>query len=233
MSDARIITAGDAAFVVEYGDRIDPAVNARATGLAGRIVRAHIPGVRDVVPTFRSVAVYYDPLIVDADLLRRTLGQAAAEPGLEAAENVRRTVVVPVCYGEEYGPDLAEVARFAGVSEDKAVALHSAAEYRVFMLGFMPGFAYLGTVEARIAMPRKAMPRTWVAAGSVGIAGPQTGIYPRESPGGWQIVGRTPLVTFDPQREQPCLLRTGDAVRFQPISFTEFAGLSQRPGTGA
>ena len=189
--------------------------------------------MRDVVPTFRSVAVYFDPLVVDADELRGRLTQAVQEERIEQAAGIApRTVEVPVCYGGEYGADLADVARFADVSEDEAAALHCASMYRVFMLGFTPGFAYLGTVDARIAMPRKATPRTRVAAGSVGIAGPQTGIYPRQSPGGWQIVGRTPLTMFAADREQPCLLKAGDAVRFIAISAHEFERMARnQPGS--
>jgi inhibitor of KinA len=131
-------------------------------------------------------------------------------------------VRIPVCYGGEFGPDLAGVAAFAGLAESDVVSAHSAATYRVFMLGFVPGFAYLGVVDARIAMPRHATPRVRVPAGSVGIAGVQTGVYSGETPGGWQLIGRTPLKPFDPARDEPFLMEAGDAVQFYPIDRAEY-----------
>lgn len=221
MNGARIVAAGDAMLVAEFGDRIDPILNARALALADRLRRENVRGVRDVVPTFRSVAVYFDPLATDVGALHDLMGELAASATPGEVEG-RPPVVVPVCYGGEFGPDLAEVARFAGLSEADVIARHSAVSYRVFMLGFMPGFAYLGTVDPLIAAPRRQVPRTRVVSGSVGIAGGQTGIYPRESPGGWQIVGRTPVTLFDGDRPQPCFLMAGDTVRFQPISAADF-----------
>jgi inhibitor of KinA len=177
---------------------------------------AVLSGVRDVVPTFCSVAVYFDPLKTDVDALVRRLDREAARQA-PAPMRVASPIRIPVCYGGEFGPDLAEVARFAGMSEGDIIELHSAPVYRVFMLGFVQGFAYLGTVDPRIAAPRRATPRVRVAAGSVGIAGLQTGIYPSESPGGWQLVGRTPVKPFDLGRLQPFLFKPGDAVRFYRI----------------
>jgi inhibitor of KinA len=226
VSAHRIVPAGDSVVIVEFADRIDAAVNAQAVALADSVRAAALPGVRDVVPTFCSVAVYFDPLRTDvdalADRLNRDAGWTAPEPA-PAASPIR----VPVCYGGAFGPDLAEVARFAGMSEAEIIELHSGPTYRVFMLGFIQGFAYLGTVDPRIAAPRRAIPRVRVPAGSVGIAGVQTGIYPSESPGGWQLVGRTPMKPFDPGRLQPSLLKPGDAVRFYRIEPEDYeiAGL--------
>lgn len=232
MSDLRIVAAGDAALVAEFGDRIDVALNARATALADRLARAFVHGVRDIVPTFTSVAVYFDPLVTDVERLRQRMSDLAAEPESARTDVPRPPVVVPVCYGGEFGPDLRDVATFAGLSEAETVERHTAASYRVFMLGFMPGFAYLGGVDPRIAAPRRQTPRTRVPAGSVGIAGPQTGIYPRDTPGGWQIVGRTPLTIFAADRDPPCLFKAGDTVRFQPITPTDFARRADRAGGG-
>jgi inhibitor of KinA len=213
----RIVPAGESVFVVEFEERIDPVVNARAIACANAIQAAAIPGVRDVVPTYRSVAVYFDPLRTDSDQLIERVGREA-EHATPSGETAKEVIRIPVCYGGELGPDLAAVAAYAGVSEPEVIAIHSSVTYRVFMLGFVAGFAYLGQVDARIAMPRQATPRVRVPRGSVGIAGVQTGVYPAETPGGWQVIGRTPLKPFDPARADPFLMKPGDAVQFYPIS---------------
>ena len=209
----RIVPAGDSALIVEFEDRIEVAINSRAVRMADSIRAAALPGVRDVVPTFRSVAVYFDPLRTDFDGLTACLEREAQLPPPEPSP-VENPIRIPVTYGGESGPDLAEVARFAGLSESEVVDLHSNRTYRVFMLGFVPGFAYMGSVDSRIAAPRRPTPRVRVPAGSVGIAGEQTGIYPTDSPGGWQLVGRTSVKPFDLQRRDPFLLKAGDAVQF-------------------
>ena len=219
--DFRVVPAGDSALIVEFEERIDPAVNARAIALAVSIQAAAIAGVRDVVPTYRSVAVYFDPLSTNYDALVASLERGAARPVPEPAGD-RILIHVPVCYGGELGPDLARVADFGHMSEDDVVAIHSGVNYRVFMLGFVPGFAYMGIVDARIAAPRHSTPRVRVPRGSVGIAAAQTGIYPTETPGGWQLIGRTPVKPFDPSRAEPFLLTAGDSVQFYPIDRGEF-----------
>jgi KipI family sensor histidine kinase inhibitor len=214
MTDAfQIVPAGDAALIVQFAERIDPTINARAIVMADALRASPLPGLRDVVPTFRSVAIYFDPLLTERDrLLERLRALASVEP--QPVREPEAPIRIPVRYGGEFGPDLADVARFASASESDVVALHTSATYRVFMLGFLPGFAYLGTVDARIAAPRRATPRTNVPAGSVAIAGLQTGVYPSDTPGGWQIVGRTPVQVFDLARSEPCLLKAGDTVQF-------------------
>ena len=222
MSDSfRIVPAGDSAVIAEFDARIDPVINARAIALADALQRANLPGVRDIVPTYHSVAVYFDPLRTDYDALLQLL-QTGAEAKGNATGADRDVIRIPVCYGGEFGPDLEEVAAFAKASAGDVVAIHAAATYRVFMVGFVAGFAYLGTVSERIAMPRHATPRVRVPLGSVGIAGVQTGIYPAETPGGWRLIGRTPLKPFDPDRAEPFLMRAGDAVQFYAISRTEY-----------
>jgi len=221
MSDFRVVAAGDSVLVVEFEERIDPAINARAIALAESLQAAGIAGVRDVVPTYRSVAVYFDPLRASYGVLLARLERDAAQPP-PAASAARAPLRIPVCYGGDFGPDLAEVARFAGLGEDEVIALHAAATYRVFMLGFVPGFAYMGVVDERIAAPRHSTPRVRVPRGSVGIAGVQTGVYPAETPGGWQLIGRTPLKPFDPDRAEPFLMKAGDAVCFEAIDRAEF-----------
>jgi inhibitor of KinA len=220
--DFRIVMAGDATLLVEFEERIDRLVNERAIALA-RIVRAaQIDGVRDVVPTYRAVGISFDPLGTNLERLLAEVEGAAAAP-VDAAASVAPLVRVPVCYGGECGPDLDELAAAAGLTVGEAIERHCAPIYRVFMIGFVPGFAYLGPVDERLATPRRAEPRVRVPAGSVGIAGRQTGIYPAETPGGWMLVGRTPLRPFDLAREPACLFRSGDAVQFYPIGLSEYA----------
>ena len=221
MNDFRIVPAGDSALIVEFEERIDPRVNARTIAFAEAVQAAQIAGVRDVVPTYRSVAIYYDPLRTDGVALMTVIERDAGVPAPDSSSS-GAPIRIPVCYGGELGPDLAGVAAFGGIGEDEVVRLHTAATYRVFMLGFVPGFAYLGIVDERIAMPRHSSPRVRVPIGSVGIAGVQTGIYPAETPGGWQLIGRTPLKPFDPAREPPFLMKAGDAVQFYPIDRGEF-----------
>ena len=224
-SDFQIVPAGDSVLIVELEERIDARVNARAIAIAAAIERARVPGIRDVVTTYRSVAVYFDPLRTDYDSLTTHLEREAARA--ESAKTTDRPpIAIPVCYGGEFGPDLPAVAAFADTTEDEVVSRHAAAIYRVFMLGFVPGFAYMGTVDTSIAAPRHPTPRVRVPLGSVGIAGVQTGIYPAETPGGWNLIGRTPFKPFDAGRAEPFLFRAGDHVRFVPIDRAEFGRLA-------
>jgi inhibitor of KinA len=220
-SPFRIVSAGDSALVVEMEERIDPSINRNIVALGLQLDAACLPGVRDIVPAFRSLTVYYDPLRTDYARLIDWLTRALDDRGLER-EQGGRLVEIPVCYGGGYGPDLGEVARFAHLEESDVVARHTSATYRVFMLGFLPGFAYLASVDPRIAAPRRRDPRPRVPAGSVGVAGEQTGIYPAETPGGWQLIGRTPVKPFDLSRPDPFLLKAGDRVRFHRIVPAEF-----------
>ncbi len=221
MTTLRIVPAGDAALVVEFEERIDPAISARGAALADALQAEHVAGVRDIVPTYRSVTVYFDPRRTDQPQLVETVERLATTP-VTADRPSRPPIVVPVCYGGAYGPDLPDVASYASLSEADVVDIHSGGRYRVMMLGFTPGFAYMGAVDARIAAPRLATPRARVARGSVGIAKEQTGIYPGETPGGWRLIGRTPLRPFDMSRPEPFLFHAGDEVRFVPITPREF-----------
>jgi inhibitor of KinA len=233
VSAFRVVEAGDSALVVEFEERIDPAVNARVVALADRLRAQPVHGVRDVVPAYRSVAVYFDPLRTPYDALVARLEREAASPDRQARSEAG-VIRIPVCYGGEFGPDLAEVARFAGTTESAVVDLHTGRTYFVFMLGFVPGMAYLGVVDDRIAAPRRDTPRVRVPRGSVGIAGVQTGIYSAETPGGWQVIGRTPVKPFDLTRAEPFLMKAGDAVSFFAIDHAEFDRLerSTQPAVG-
>jgi inhibitor of KinA len=217
----RIASAGDAALVLELPPRIDPAINNRATAVAHTLRSRWGSILRDVVVGYCTVTVYFDPLRIDARWLESELEGAAAQT-VDAGDVPGAVIDVPVCYDDELGPDLADVAAFGGCSAEEAIALHAGNTYRVYVVGFIPGFAYLAEVDQRIAMPRRPTPRTAVPAGSVAIAGGQTGVYPAVTPGGWNIIGRTPLRPYDPSRSDPLLFHPGDSVRFVRISRAEF-----------
>ena len=223
-----IAPLGDSALQITLGDRLDPLTNARVHGLAERIRTAEVPDLTDLVPAYVTLTVHYHPLRWRFDALARTLA-ALIDAGDHLETRHGTEVVLPVCYGGRFGPDLEVVAAHAGLSPEAVIQCHSAAIYRVYFLGFTPGFAYLGGLDPVLAMPRRSTPRTMVAAGSVGIGGAQTGVYPLATPGGWQIIGRTPLVLFDPARSPPCLLAPGDLLRFRPIDAATFDTLAQRP----
>ena len=213
MNDFRIVTLGDSCVSLQFAAAIDPVLNARCIALAAVLEKFAVRGVRDVVPTYNAVTVHFDPLETDRDGLSTGLDRLAAKlPSTPESES--RTVEIPVVYGGTSGPDLATVAEFAQCSEADVVRLHAGVRYRVYMLGFLPGFAYMGSVDRRIAMARLDTPRAGVAAGSVGIAGEQTGIYPCETPGGWRVIGRTASKMFDAARAEPFLLKAGDYVKF-------------------
>ena len=216
-----ILPAGDAALVVQLPERIDPALNAWCVSLANRVSERLGPTVRDVVIGYCSVTVYFDPLGVDARWLDAEIQTEAERVDIDDRPAGGGVVDVPVRYGGDLGPDLEDVARFASCSPDEVVARHVEREYRVYLVGFVPGFAYMAEVDPTIAAPRRASPRTAVPAGSVAIAGGQTGIYPATTPGGWNIIGRTPLAPYDPERSEPFLFRPGDRVRFHPIARLE------------
>lgn len=209
----RLVALGDSCVAVHFSETIDEAVNEQCIAAAETIERRRIHGVLDVVPTYNAVTVYFDPLKIDRPSLDGAL-HGFTESSPRAANPTPRTLEIPVSYGGPAGPDLQAVAEFAGVPPSEVIRLHTGTTYRVYMLGFLPGFAYMGSVDARIAMPRLETPRMRVTAGSIGIAGSQTGIYPCDTPGGWRIIGRTAEKMFDPSRKEPFLLKAGDRVRF-------------------
>ncbi|TMW75472.1 5-oxoprolinase subunit PxpB [Thauera sp. UPWRP] len=220
----RILDAGDAALTIEFGSIIDPALLAEVNALDAAVLRrkqaGELPGVIETMPTFRSLTVFFDPLVTDRDAVL-----AALQPLIAAAEHGSTTDGrhwrLPVCYEGEAAPDLAEVAGAIGIGEDEVVALHSGAEYLVYMIGFLPGFPFMGDLPAPLRLPRRAQPRVRVPAGSVAIATGLTAIYPWESPGGWHLLGRCPVPLFDARRTSPSLLAAGDRVRIVPVSAQE------------
>jgi KipI family sensor histidine kinase inhibitor len=210
---AHVVMLGDSCVALHLASSIEPRVNARCIALAAVIEGLGFRGVRDVVPTYNAVTVHFDPVVSDGKALGLELERLATQAESES-ESASRTIEIPVMYGGLAGPDLPAVADFARCSEAEVVRLHTATIYRVYMLGFLPGFAYMGTVDPRIAMPRLETPRLGVIAGSVGIAGPQTGIYPCDTPGGWRVIGRTSTRVFDATRGEPFLMKAGDHVKF-------------------
>ena len=214
-----IYALSERAAVISLGNIIDETVNSKVLSMHAWLKEHSFPGLKDMVPAYSSLTVLYDPG-TGFSHIKQLLERAWNAANEQAA--VRPNIIsIPVCYDPVFGYDLGPMAASKEMSVPELVQLHCSKDYRVYMLGFLPGFAYMGTVDERLVMPRKPQPRE-VEPGSVGIAGWQTGIYPLSSPGGWQIIGRTPLKLFDPKREQPTLLNAGDTVRFYPITINEF-----------
>jgi inhibitor of KinA len=233
-----IVPFGDRAVRVTFGDRIDPAIQAEITRFMHVLDRRPFPGFSEYVPAYTNLAVYYDPLVV---LKKSGGGRITAQARVtaflsrlydecknEGGDSGKRHVVhIPVCYGGKYGPDLEKVATYHHLRTAEVINKHSQPQYLVYMLGFAPGFPFLGGLPEELATPRRAEPRLKIPAGSVGIAGKQTGAYPLESPGGWQLIGRTPLSLFIPQKDPPTLLTAGDLVSFDPISEDTFRSIKE------
>ncbi len=216
---------GDRGFLVEYGEAIAPEINRKVRAMALALEREQVPGVREIIPTYRSLLILYDPPAADPERLGPVL--TGLEKDLDKIEiPPPGRVVIPVCYGGELGPDIEFVASHTGMSVEELIAAHSAPEYPIYMIGFTPGFPFLGGLPERLTTPRLETPRTKVPAGSVGIANNQTGMYPVDSPGGWQLIGRTPFKLFDPERAEPFLYRAGDLIKFEPITREEFDRLA-------
>jgi len=213
---------GDSALLVEFGDVISLELNRKVTALDEAILKVEVQGVEELVPTYRSLLIRYNPLKTTYEQLVFHVKEIEEKLTESTTIVEGRKIRVPVLYGGKYGPDLSRVARYHGLIEEQVVELHSGREYRVYMIGFVAGFPYLGEVPDEIATPRLETPRLKVPTGSVGIAEKQTGIYPCEAPGGWQIIGRTPLELFDSLRQPPALLEPGDVVKFEPISEERF-----------
>jgi KipI family sensor histidine kinase inhibitor len=221
----RFLCAGDRALVVEFGDRVDRALSEDVLRLNAIIGANALSGVVETVPTFRSLMVHYDPLVTTRSNLEqaiRGLLDRDRSPRIDA-----RLWRVPVCYEGEFAPDLTEVARLTGLTPDEVVALHSGTRFHVYMLGFLPGFPYMGDLPQALALPRRADPRLRVPAGSISIATSLTAIYPYESPGGWHLIGATPIRLFDAERPRPALFAPGDAVTFEVVDLASFAAIRQ------
>lgn len=231
--DVVMKAVGDQAVLIKLGDSISETVSRRVMALDGALRKAGLKehGILETVPAYHSLLIRYNPLVTDYSSLLG-LTQALAKQDIQASESRGRRVEIPVCYGGAYGEDLAYVAQHAGLSEQEVVELHCGMDYRIYMLGFLPGFPYLGGLDERIFTPRLPKPRVRIPAGSVGIGGEQTGIYPLESPGGWRLIGRTPLRLFEPLKGGELPYMAGDCIRFIPIGEEEFRDIAGRQKAG-
>ncbi|MBM7551953.1 5-oxoprolinase subunit PxpB [Thalassobacillus pellis] len=229
--DYHLYPLGDQGVLIELGEDINLKVHERVKSVSAHLEKMNWDWVIEYVPAFASVAIHYDPMKVmekegDSSLYAYEIVCAYVEKELEkitpSHSEAPRTVEIPVCYGGEFGPDLAYVAESNDISEEKVIDLHVGGDYLVYMIGFAPGFPYIGGMPEEIATPRRKEPRLQISAGSVGIAGKQTGVYPIETPGGWQLIGQTPKALFRPENEIPSLLQAGDKINFKPITREEF-----------
>jgi KipI family sensor histidine kinase inhibitor len=228
----RFLNAGDSALVIEFGNEISETINREIRFVTDALDRAKLKGVLDLTPTYRSILVNFDPLLAPAsgitDFVTGILKNHTESSDASGGE----VIEIPVLYGGEMGPDLDFICQHTKLDKDEVIRRHSSVEYLVYMLGFTPGFTYLGGLPRELATPRLAKPRTLIPAGSVGIAAAQTGIYPVESPGGWQLMGRTPLKVFNYERPKPFLLTAGDYLKFVPVSAQEYAAIEKAENEG-
>jgi inhibitor of KinA len=225
---------GESGIVVELGNEVDPQINAQVHGLCQKIHLNLSAVIEAVVPTYRSLYVLFDPLLISRQMLIEAIDKNLLQlPAGQKHEKAARGVVIPTLYGGDEGPDLDFVARHNQLAVEQVIAIHTSVSYQIYMIGFTPGFPYLGGMSEKIAAPRLTTPRSRIAAGSVGIAGSQTGLYPQASPGGWQIIGRTPLKVFNPAKNEPFLYKAGDYLRFESITEKDFTRIlyEQEVGT--
>ncbi|MBT2282323.1 5-oxoprolinase subunit PxpB [Paenibacillus polymyxa] len=218
---------GEAAVIIQCGDQLSDAVQRRVISVCALLEKSTLPAMIEWVPSYTSVTVFYDPFISSYPQLCKILLQQLNQMK-ESVQDKPRTVTIPVCYGGEWGPDLDYVASEHGLTPEEVIAIHTSGDYLVHMIGFAPGFPYLGGLSEQIATPRRATPRLRVEAGTVGIGGKQTGIYPVNTPGGWQCIGRTPLRLFRPGENIPSLLAAGDRVRFEQITMQDYLALKRK-----
>jgi inhibitor of KinA len=231
----RIFPLGDSAITIDFGNYIDEALNKEVIARFNQLQEQPLAGMTEAIPAYSSITVYYDIMVLKKkkplhqtvyEWMRQQLEERLQQP-VQQNQIKERRLRIPVCYDEEFALDIQHLATTKNISVDEVIQIHTAKPYKVYMLGFLPGFAYMGEVDEKIIMPRKPQPVN-IVAGSVGIAGKQTGIYPLTSPGGWQIIGRTPLKLFDTTREEPTLLRAGDRVQFYSITKNEFELINKK-----
>jgi len=231
----KIFPLGDAALVIDFGNLIDESINKLVHAVFYQLQKDPIPGMIEAVPAYSSLTIYYNVLFIRKKISRHETAfewisekvkKYLSRETIEM-EDSGTLIRIPVCYESDYGTDLNFIAMQNKISVEEIIHLHVSTTYRVYMLGFLPGFAYMGMVDEKIATPRKQFPAP-VEAGSIGIAGRQTGIYPLNSPGGWQIIGRTPLKLFDKEKNDPTLFKTGDTVQFNSITKDEFENTKSR-----
>lgn len=226
----RFLPCGDTALAVEFGCRIDRSVSETVLALDAALARRNVEGIVETVPTFRSLMIHYEPLTVTPESLTEVIIELIAEP--PADRQSRRKWNIPACYESEFAPDLDEVAGMTGLSPAEVIELHSATEFHVYMIGFLPGYPYMGDLPRQLRLPRRKEPRLRLPPGSIAIATALTAIYPVESPGGWHLIGRSPIRLFDAEWENPSLLVPGDKVRFMPIPASQFEKMAREMEAG-
>ena len=223
--------AGDSAIIVEFGDKVSVEINTRVRSLSLHLEKHPLKGIKETVPTYRSLMIHYDPIKLPLAILQKELEKGIIESA-HAPPPRSRKIIIPVKYGGEYGPDIKDVADYNKISSEEVINVHTSMNYLVYMIGFTPGFPYLGEVPSSIKCPRLTTPRVRVPSGSVGIAGTLTGIYSVESPGGWRLIGRTPLKLFDQESNQPFLLQAGDYIKFRSIDDKEYEDILNKVQVG-
>ena len=222
MNPDRIIPVGIDHLLVEYENIIDPVVNTAVSRLAQQLMACEWVGIEGIIPTYRSLLIQFDPLTYTAAELTRKIEDLIRSYDSEIIAVADRQLEIPVLYGGDHGPDLADVAQYNGLTPTEVIEIHEQGVYRVYMLGFNPGYPYMGGLDKRISMPRLEIPRTKVPAGSVAIGGEQTGVYSNDSPGGWRLIGHTPVRLFNPKLADPVLFRAGDTVRFHSVDQAQY-----------
>lgn len=228
MEDLKFLSSGDSAVTLEFSREISEEVNAKIRYLAEKISSVGKEGIVECIPTFCSITVFFNPAVLSRKKLIKFLASLVGEYKPEGAGE-GRVFKIPVCYDGEYAPDMQDMTEILGLTKEEIIEIHTSRDYLIYMIGFLPGFPYLGGMDERIEAPRLDSPRTSIPAGSVGIGGKQTGIYPLASPGGWRLIGRTPLKVYDPEREEPIFYRAGDRIRFYPITEEEFLKIENDP----
>lgn len=223
--------AGDSALVAEFPQEINSQVNDKVHSLARKITEAQIPGVTELVPAFCSLMIYYQPDLISYRELKQKI-EALGEDSTAVRTAKKRILKIPCCYGARFGCDLADMEKYMQLTRDEIIAIHSSVDYKIYMLGFLPGFVYLGGLDKRLEMPRLRTPRVKIQPGSVGIGGNQTGVYPLASPGGWRLMGGTPVEFYDPKKEDPILCRAGEYIRFIPVTIDDYYDIRQMAAKG-